>query len=129
MSEARATGTFNDEALILRQLKDRKELAAADLKAAEDAYKEQESVVLDLMTEQGISSTKIPGVAMLVRTETKMAVAEDWGAIYQFIEDNNMPQLLQRRLMQSSIDELANMGTAVPGVGSFTKVGLSVRKA
>lgn len=126
---ARMVGTFEDEAKRLRLLKDKKDEMAKDLKVAEDEYKEQEQVVLDLMIEQGISSTKIPGVATLTKTETIMPVAEDWGAIYEFIESNQMPQLLQRRLMASAIDELAGQGVVVPGVGSFRKVGLSVRKA
>lgn len=126
---ARAVGTFENEATLLRKLKDRKDEAAADLKAAEAAYKEQESIILDLMADQGIASTKIKGVAMLTVSETTMPVAEDWGAIYQFIEDNAMPHLLQRRLSSTAIDELAALGTVVPGVGTFKKTTLSVRKA
>jgi hypothetical protein len=130
MSNAmRAVGTFEDEARRLRALRDKKDELAADFKTAEEEYKEQEQIVLDLMIEQGISSTKIPGVATLTKTESVVPVAEDWGAIYGFIENNAMPHILQRRLSSTAIDELAAQGTVVPGVGSFKKIALSMRKA
>jgi hypothetical protein len=122
-------GTFEEEALMLRQLKDRKELAAADLKAAEEAYKSQEQIVLEMMKEQGVDSTRLKGIATLTRVEQQIPVAEDWGQIYQFIEDNAMPHLLQRRLSNTAVEELEAIGTPVPGVGKFTRVSLSVRKA
>lgn len=122
-------GTFEEEATLLRQLKDRKDLAAADLKAAEEAFKAQEQIVLEMMKEQGIDSTRLKGIATLTRIEQDVPVAEDWGQIYQFIEDNAMPHLLQRRLSQTAIEELQAQGMEVPGVGKFRKISLSIRKA
>lgn len=125
---ARMVGTFEDEAKRLRLLKDKKDELAKDLKVAEEEYKEQEQIILDLMIEQGLSSTKIPGVATLTKTEQDVPTAEDWGAIYQFIEENQMPHILQRRLSSTAIDELLAQGIVVPGVTKFRKIGLSVRK-
>ena len=125
----RQIGTFEDEARLLRQLKDKKDIVAGDLKTAEAEYREQEQVIIDLMIEQGLSSTKIPGIATISKVEKDVPAAEDWGAIYQFIEDNAMPHLLQRRLSETSIKELNDQGVEVPGVGTFRKVSLSVRKA
>lgn len=122
-------GTFEDEVKQLRLLKERRDLASADLSAAEEAFKAQEQIVLEMMGEQGIESTRVKGIATLTRVEQEVPVAEDWGAIYQFIEDNQMPHLLQRRLSSTSIKELEGQGVEVPGVGKFKKVTLSMRKA
>lgn len=123
------TGTLEQEASKLRALKEEKDLAAKALKKAEDQFKEQERAVLDLMEEQGIESTRIKGVATLTVTKQDIYNADDWGAVYQFIEENSMPHILQRRLSATAIKELSQQGINVPGTSIFQKRGLSLRKA
>lgn len=130
MSEAlRQTGTFEEEARRLRQLKDRFDVAAADAKAAEADYKDQCQTILDLMEAQGISSTKIPGVASLSVTAKDVAVAEDWQQIYEWALENQMLHIFQRRLSSTAVDELQAQGVEVPGIGRTHTKTLNVRKA
>lgn len=125
----RATGTFEQEARLLRSCKDALDLVAADYKKAEDAYNAQKQTVLDLMEAQGITSTKVPGVAALSVTEKEVYQAEDWGQIFEFIHENQMAHIMQKRLSSTAVEELAGMGTEVPGIGKFKTKTLNVRKA
>lgn len=129
LAAEKLTGTLEHEASKLRGLKDEKDAAGKIFKQAETEFKDQEQTVLDLMEEQGIESTRIKGIATLTVTAQEVFNAEDWSAVYQFIEENSMPHILQRRLASTSIKELANQGVVVPGVSTFTKRGLSLRKA
>ncbi len=130
MNEAlRETGTFEQEATRLRQLKDALDLANADAKSAESAYKDQCQTVLDLMDAQGISATKIPGVASLSVTAKDVAVAEDWQQIYDWALENQMLHIFQRRLSSTAVDELAGQGIEIPGIGHMHTKTLNVRKA
>lgn len=122
-------GTFEEEAMKLRQLKDRKDEASADLSAAESAYKDQEQIIIEMMEMQGLDSTRLAGIATLTKTVQEIPTAEDWGQVYEYIINNDMPHLLQRRLSAGSIKELNDQGIEVPGVTIFRKIGLSVRKA
>jgi hypothetical protein len=125
----RETGTFEEEAKLLRTLKDKLDGIAAEHKEAEEAYNAQKQTILDLMQAQGISSTKIPGVAALSVTKKEIAVAEDWGQIFEYIHENNMAHILQKRLSSSAVEELEGMGTQIPGIGHTTTFTLNVRKA
>lgn len=125
----RQTGTFEEEARRLRMLKDKYDLAATDAKAAEAEYKEQCQTILDLMQVQGISATKIPGVASLSVTEKDVATAEDWAQIYEWALDNEMLHIFQRRLSTTAVDELASQGVEVPGIVRIPTRTLNVRKA
>ena len=129
LAAEKLTGTLEQEASKLRGLKEAKDVAGRAFKMAEEEFKEQERTVLDLMEEQGIESTRIKGVATLTVTSQDVFNADDWGAVYQFIEENNMPHILQKRLASTSIKELNNQGVEIPGVSVFTKRGLSLRKA
>lgn len=128
-AEKLATGTLQQEAMRLRELKEVKDVAAKALKLAEAEFKEQEKIMIELMDEQGLEMTRVPGVATLTVTTQDVVSATDWAEVYQFIEDNQMPHILQRRLMATAIKELADQGVEVPGTQTFTKRGLSLRKA
>lgn len=125
----RQTGTFEEEARRLRMLKDKYDLAAADAKSAEAEYKDQCQTILDLMEAQGISATKIPGVAALSVTAKDVAVAEDWAQIYEWALENQMLHIFQRRLSSTAVDELAAQGQEIPGIGRMNTRTLNVRKA
>lgn len=125
----RQTGTFEEEARRLRMLKDKYDLAAADAKSAEAEYKDQCQTILDLMEAQGISATKIPGVATLSVTSKDVAVAEDWAQIYDWALENQMLHIFQRRLSSTAVDELAAQGQEIPGIGRMNTRTLNVRKA
>lgn len=125
----RETGTFEQEARRLRELKDKLDGIAAEHKEAEAEYKDQCQTIIDLMQMQGISSTKIPGVAALSVTKKRVAIAEDWGQIFEYIHENGMAHILQKRLSSTAVDELEASGESVPGIGYQETVTLGVRKA
>ena len=51
----------------------------------------------------------------------------DWDALNQFILEQGMLVLLQRRVSAAVWKELLELGTEVPGIESFTKRDVNIR--
>jgi len=62
------------------------------------------------------------------RNETDMPVPKDWEAIHQYVKDNNAFHLLYRQILSKTYRELLNAGEKVPGIETYTKISISVRK-
>lgn len=63
------------------------------------------------------------------KVETTYTI-NDWEGLYEFIEDNKLPQVLQKRLNQGVLKEwLESNPTIVPrGLNSFSKHKITVRR-
>lgn len=62
------------------------------------------------------------------RTETIMPVPKDWEAIHQYVKDNDAFHLLYRQILSATYRELLDAGEEVPGIDTYTRVAISVRK-
>ena len=60
--------------------------------------------------------------------EIVVPVVEDWGAVHEYIMENDALYLLHRRLSSGPWRELLDTGDAVPGVKPYTKRSISLRK-
>lgn len=104
----------------------RQELADQD-KALTHDYAELESKVLDALRDNGLNFAR-GGVASAAIATQEVPNVEDWELFYQYINDNDMPFLLQRRPSAAAIKELWESGNIIPGVKPYIKTSVSLRK-
>ena len=61
-------------------------------------------------------------------TQAELPNVEDWQAFHQFLIEEAMPELLQKRLSTGACSELKATGTPIPGLTWFTKRSISLKK-
>ena len=66
--------------------------------------------------------------AMASIKRTPVPTADDWDAIRRYVVKNNAWDLIQKRLSTEAVRERWNADVAVPGVGKFTRITLSLTK-
>lgn len=88
-----------------------------------------ESELIAAMKETGVDQLR-NDVATVSLTETDLPQVEDWDRFYNFILRNKALYLLERRPASKAYREMLEMrkGRAIPGVKTFTKTGISLRK-
>jgi len=62
------------------------------------------------------------------RTETILPVAKDWELIYDYVKEFDAFELLAKSIKSDTYRKLLEMEEEVPGVETYTKVAISVRK-
>jgi len=62
------------------------------------------------------------------RNETIVPVPKDWEAIYEYVKANDAFYLLYKQITSTAYRELLETGEEIPGVESYTRVSISVRK-
>ena len=98
-----------------------------ELKSLTEKYIDIEQEVIDNLRDLGLKSADSTTVKVTLKTEDYPNV-EDWEALYNFITENAIPYLLQRRLSVTGYRDLIEAGTEIPGVATFTKTSLSLTK-
>jgi hypothetical protein len=55
----------------------------------------------------------------------------DWGAMHKFILENKMPELLERRISQTTMKQLLeeNPDVMPPGMNTDSKYSVTIRRA
>lgn len=96
----------------------------AEFEAREKALKEHLIATLPKSDSTGASGK----VAHARVTTKQVPTVEDWEELYRFVKKHDRFDLLQRRLNEAAVAEMWDAGKKVPGVGSFTAVGVSVTK-
>lgn len=96
-----------------------------ELKARETSTKEE---ILFLLREGGLEGAKGAVATAAITYKTKPNVT-DWDAVYNFIRDQDMLSLLQKRLTVTLWAALQEDGVTVPGVESITLPDLSLTKS
>lgn len=111
-------------ALYLSVQESRKEAdkVAKELKKDEMLIKERIMIILD--EKDGI----VYGDHAFTRTEKIVASITDWHKLQEFIAETGNFQILQRRIKDAAIKELASDGVKVPGTEPLTTFDLSIRK-
>ena len=91
--------------------------------------KEKEEKIMETMADNGLdkaSGTK----ATVSLSETTIAHVQDWDKVYNFILRNKTFHLLQKRVTDAAYRELLKLrkGRRVPGIESFIKKGINLRR-
>lgn len=87
---------------------------------------EVKGLIYAKLDEQGVDRTSVNGIT-LAKSDTQVPNVTDWDALGQFILEQGMLVLLQRRVSSAAWKELLDLGTEVPGVESFTKRDVNIR--
>lgn len=113
----------------LRDFKDRVDSEyKAKLSQINDAMDNIEQNMLTFLNESGVDSAKTPFGTFFKRTSTSARVA-DWDVVLQFIMDNDMTNMLEKRVSKSAVEEyIAINGKSPPGVDVVRKVEVGVNR-
>lgn len=66
--------------------------------------------------------------ARLTLSEQEYPTVEDWGAVFQYMQDTNNFQILQQRLAATRVKELLDAGDTIPGISMTPTVEPQLRK-
>lgn len=95
-----------------------------------ELYKQYEALseeILRRMDEEGVPKVSGPTATASV-TEQEVVAFEDFDAFSEYVVTNSATYLFQRRPAQAAILELMKGGEEIPGIRTFTKRGLNLRK-
>jgi hypothetical protein len=104
----------------------RSELSAQDKKLKEQLDQLELLIIQDLDNNKTTLARGKYATASI--TESAVPQVADWEAFYQYILDNKALHMLDRKPNTGAFRELNDAGVTVPGVNSFTKRKLSLRK-
>lgn len=114
----------------IRDVIDTKEAAHKD---AITELKEQLDAVsaklLDICNSQNLDSLRTP-VGTVTRRTTTRYWTNDWEAMYRFIKEQDVPQLLEQRIHNGNMKQYLeeNPDTLPVGLNADTKYAITVRK-
>ena len=115
--------------LVVKRIQLKTELDAANkvCKAIKSDLSELDDSLLKEMSEAKQDLTRIEGFTVSV-TRQELFTPIDWSAFGDYVVENQLTHLYQRRLTQKAVEEAVQLyGSAVP-VEKFTKRSISVRK-
>ena len=113
-----------DEMYELREKKKELEAEVKELGAKITACSEW---LLAKYREVGTTTAR-GSLASATVTESVVPNIVDWGAVSEWIMENDGVYLVHRRISAGPWKELQDAGTKVPGIESFTKTSISLRK-
>lgn len=96
-------------------------------KDLEEAKGEAETRLIHLLKEQKLDGTHANGYSATISEESYGSI-EDFEAFAEYIKNTDSFFLLQRRLSQAAYNDLKQAGEEIPGIKTFTKTSLSLRK-
>ena len=106
------------------------EIEATQIKPLKVRKIELEGLVFGALEDNGTDAASIKGVGSVTRTESIVPQAEDWNAFYDWVlEDKIRFTLLNKALNAPAYREMVQIEGEVPGIASFTKHSLSVKKS
>ncbi len=115
------------------KMRDAKAELNAEFKKKEDALNEQmeavKSALLEYCKQQNVESVRTEA-GLVYRTVKTRYWTSDWEAMHKFIVDNDLPQLLEKRLNQTAVKSLLeeNPEMVPPGVNTNSEYTITVRK-
>ena len=108
-------------------LRDRKRGLEAQIKEISAEIAECNDWLLDKLKEVGTTTAR-GNLASATITESVVPNIEDWGAVSDWIIENDAVYLVHRRISAGPWKELMDAGTIVPGIAPYTKRAISLRK-
>lgn len=117
-------GDLIDSMYDLREEKRQLEEVLKEINGRLDAFETQIRAKLDeLGTTQAKGSRGSASIS-----EQEVFSISDADSFFNYVAENTAWHLVQRRPASNAIRELIAMGTEVPGIASFTKRSISLRK-
>ncbi len=111
--------------------KQREKYYAAQKKADDEKRKldDMKDTLIDTMHKQGLEGSK-GKLATVTVSKTVHAQPVDWEAFHEFVYEERMAHLFFRRISDTAFREIleARDGEAIPGIQSFEKDNLSIRR-
>lgn len=117
-------GAMIDE---LYELREKKAALEKQAKAIADDMTIVEGRILSNLDSQDMTMGKGRS-ASAVLSETVIPKVDDWGDYYEYIKSQDALHLLQRRPATTALREMMEAGEEIPGVSTFTKRSISLRK-
>jgi hypothetical protein len=120
-------------AKIYIRMRDKLAELTREYETQEAKIKEQQAEVAaamkDIIQQAGGESIRTAHGTVTLKT-TKRFYAQDWEAMYQFINDNHAPFLLEKRIAQKNMQEFleANPETVPPGLNTMSELTVAVTK-
>ena len=121
---ARKLSDYIDTMLTLRETQ--RELEA-QIKGIKAEYEALHNELLDRLDEVGTETAR-GTLANVVVTELLVPRIEDWGAVEEWVLENEAVYLLHRRVSSGPWKELLDTGEEVPGITPYRKRGISLTK-
>jgi succinylglutamate desuccinylase len=115
------------------KIRDAKAALAADFKQKDEELSEQlneiKSALLDYCKSQNVESVRTEA-GLVYRTVRTRYWTSDWESMHAFIVENNLPQLLEKRLNQGAVKQLLEESPEMvpPGVNADSEYTITVRK-
>lgn len=125
--------TMDRLAKVYIRMRDKLAELTREYEAAEESIKAQQAEVAaamkDIIQKAGGESIRTAHGTVTLKT-TKRFYAQDWEAMYQFIVDRAMPQLLEKRIAQKNMQEFldANPDVVPPSLNTMSELTVSVTK-
>lgn len=113
-----------DKMFELRESK--RELDARSKELGQE-YAALEARLIERLDEVGTETSR-GQLASVTITEQLVPRIEDWGAVEEYVMNNDAIYLLHRRVSSGPWKELLDTGENVPGITPFTKRAISLRK-
>lgn len=113
-----------DEMYLLREQKKGLEAQVKEVNAKIAACNDW---LLDKLKEVGTTTARGQNASATI-TESIVPNIEDWGAVSDWIIENDGVYLVHRRISAGPWKELMDAGTVVPGIAPYTKTSISLRK-
>lgn len=94
-----------------------------------EAQEEIEQYLIQEMKELKLTAFEAPGQGVAsIKTKRRFGCG-DWGLFWQWINENNCPNILQKRILDSEMQShLDATGALPPGVNTEAKLVISVTK-
>jgi hypothetical protein len=106
-------GKYIDEMMALRADKRYHE---GEVKRIDASLKLMETTLKQAMIEQGITEAKGTHGKAVYDQKVLYPQVDDWNAFHQYIKENNMFDLLHKRISLTNYRQLVEAEVAVPGV-------------
>jgi len=118
---------------VFVKIRDAKAALSAEFKKKDDELAAQmdelKRAMLDYLKEQGAESVRTEA-GLIYRTVKTKYWTSDWESMHGFIVENNLPQLLEKRLNQTAVKELLEESPEMvpPGLNVDSEYVVTVRK-
>jgi len=110
------------------EVRERKYAASAVVKALDEEFDALEAEIISLASNTGVKTFGTDTAKISLSEETVFS-SENWELTFAYIAENEAFHLLKKSLNNAPLRDMLVLGEVVPGVSSFTKKKLSLRKA
>lgn len=116
------------------KMRDKRAALLREYEEQDEAIKSQmemvEAKLLDLCKTVGADSLKTQHGTVIRSVKTRYWTS-DWNSMHKFIMENNMPELLEKRISQSTLKQLLdeNPDMMPPGINIDSRYAVTIRRS